>query len=361
MIITAIENFVLFSTVFALAGFGLALAIRQVSAKGRWRQRADSTARLYTAVLVAPPLASLWLVAAAFLPRLWLTPEAFEAAHSAPYHQLHLLGEVTITLEPFLGYAMLFFVIAIAGFAAWSNASGSWRVGSVLKRLEMNAAPPTPEQVALVNNIAAQRGLAVGLVMSDYPLSFVWGFLRSKLILSSGLLRTLTAQELTGVLEHEATHHARRDNLFKLLLSLCSYASLVFPLSRVILRWRATEVEVICDEAAVVRTSAPLEIAEALVKLRRQTISAYGPSTPDAEAIASGFVSDSALTFQRRVGRLLALADAPLDALDHRPHAGAGKAGALFVAAGLVTLSGILLFAPLSAHHAAEALIQIFK
>lgn len=34
-------------------------------------------------------------------------------------------------------------------------------------------------------------GFQVGLVMSDYPFSFVWGFTRSKLIVSTGLLRTL--------------------------------------------------------------------------------------------------------------------------------------------------------------------------
>jgi len=362
VLIPAIENFVLFSTVFALAGFVLAFAIRQVSAKGLWRQRADSAARLYTAALIAPPLASLWLVAAAFLPRLWLTPEAFEGVHSAPYHQLHLLGELTVALEPTLSYAMALFVIVISVFAVWSNAAGSLRVGSVLKRLDLNAAAPPAEQVALVNDIAAQRGLAVGLVMTDYPLSFVWGFRRSKLILSSGLLRTLTAKELTGVLEHEAAHHARRDNLFKLLLSLCSYASLAFPLSRLILRWRATEVEAICDEAAAARTSAPLEIAEALVKLRRQTIAGYVAPEPTAtNAIVSGFVSGNTSTFQYRVGRLLSLLDSMPDAAERRTHRYAKRATAMFIATSLVTLLGVSVFAPLSVHHAAETLIQILK
>jgi len=176
VLIAAIENFVLFSTVFALAGFLLALAVRYVTVKELWRRRSDSTARLYTSAIVAPPLTALWLVAAVFLPRLWLSPEAFEAAHSAPYHQLHLLGELTVALEPTLAYALALFVIVIALFAVWSNVAGSWRVGRVVKRLEMNAAAPPADQVALVSDIAAERGLAVGLVMTDYPLSFVWGF-----------------------------------------------------------------------------------------------------------------------------------------------------------------------------------------
>jgi len=197
--------------------------------------------------------------------------------------------------------------------------------------------------------------------MTDYPLSFVWGCRRSKLILSSGLLRTLTAKELTGVLEHEAAHHARRDNLFKLLLSVCSYTSLAFPLSRLILKWRGTEVEVICDEASATRTSAPLEIAEALVKLRRQTISGYvAPERAATNAIVSGFVSGSAQSLQYRVGRLLNLLDSMPPAAKRQTHY-AKKVMATFVVVGLVTLLAIPIVAPLSVHHATEALIELLR
>jgi Zn-dependent protease with chaperone function len=362
MLIAAIENFVLFSTVFAFAGFGIALVVRHVAVKELWRLRTDSAARIYTSAIVAPPLAALWVVAAAFLPRLWLSPEAFEAAHSAPYHQLHLFGELTVALQPSLSYALGLFVFVIGGFAVWSHAAGAWRVSSVIKRLDMNAAAPPEEQVALVNDIASQRGLAVGLVMTDYPLSFVWGFRRSKLILSSGLLRTLTSQELTGVLEHEAAHHARRDNVLKLLLSICSYTSLTFPLTRRVLRWRATEVEAICDEAAVASTCAPLELAEALVKLRRQTIVGYAASEPTAtNAIISGFVSGNSLTFEYRVGRLLSLLDSSTPRPLESRRRYATKLGAIFLTTSLLTLLGISAFAPLSIHHAVEALIEILK
>jgi Zn-dependent protease with chaperone function len=54
--------------------------------------------------------------------------------------------------------------------------------------------------------------------MSDYPLSFVWGYRRTKLVLSSGLLNALTPEELAGVLEHEAAHHRRLDNVVRLAL-----------------------------------------------------------------------------------------------------------------------------------------------
>ncbi len=342
--------------------FALALTVRQLTRKEVFQPQAETLSRFYTAVLVIPPVASLWLVAAALLPRMWLTPEAFAAEHSAPLHQLHLLGELTVALEPALAYTMGLFVVLIAGVVALTNLRGTWHVSKVIRQLDVQAAEPPAEHIALVNDVARKAGLSVGLVMSDYPLAFIWGFRGSKLILSSGLLRTLTAAELRGVLEHEAAHHARRDNLVKLLLSVASYCSLAFPLSRLIIGWRGTEVEVLCDEVAAARTSEPLEIAEALVKLRRQTMTAGATSElAPTQAVASSFVSNSALTFERRVRRLLTLVDGPVWAPHIAPQSYATRTGILLLAFGVFTLSAMLLFAPLSVHHATEALIEIFK
>ena len=338
--------------------FSIAFVIRQLTIRQFWQPRSESLAHFYTTTLVMPPLASLWLVSAALLPRIWMSVEAFEAEHAAPLHEIHLLGLLTLAIEPAFAYSMALFVIVTAAIVTWRNVLGSWRVSRVIKQLDMNAVAPPSEQVALVNEVASRSGLAVGLVMSEYPLSFVWGFRHSKLILSSGLLRTLSPAELTGVLEHEVAHHARRDNLIKLLLSFCSYSSLAFPLTRSIVGWRAMEVEMICDEVAANRTSAPLDIAEALVKLRRQTIAGdIAPEPVATPAIASSFVSDNALCFQRRVDGLLALVDTPLTG----PTRKWGSAGAMFVAASLVALAGVLLFAPLSVHHVTETLIETLK
>lgn len=356
MLVTIVENFVLFSTAFALVGFALASLVRAGVERKYWRLRVDTVVRLYTATIVAPPLVALWVVGAAFLPRLWLTAQAFEAAHSAPYHQLHLLGELTIPLEPGLSYVLASFAIVAGAFAIWSNLVGSWRVRNLIKRLDMNASAPPAEQVEIVKDIAAKRGMTVGLVMTDYPISLVWGIRRSQLILSSGLLRSLTPEQLTGVLEHEAAHHHRRDNLLKFLLSLATYTSAAFPLSRLVLRWRATEVEVICDETAVAATSAPLDLAEALVKLRRQTIAAPASTS----AMASGFVSGNSATFQYRIDRLLRLFDG-VPAVEGHQRCAANTSAAVLVAGSLLVLFVTSFFAPLSLHHGAEALIQILK
>ena len=190
----------LFSTILAIISFAVTWIVRHLVMRQVWSFRPDSLARIYAAALVVPPLASLWLITAALLPRLWMTPEAFAAQHNAPFHEIHLLGTLTFAIEPTLAYAMVLFIAATACFVLWSNVRGSVRIGRVISQLDVNAAAPPSEQLALVNRVADKWGLSVGLVMSDYPLSFVWGFRRSKLVLSSGLLRILTPSRINGCL-----------------------------------------------------------------------------------------------------------------------------------------------------------------
>jgi Zn-dependent protease with chaperone function len=358
--ITAIENFVLFSTLFSLGGFMVAWLLRLMTLRGRVELQPFTLTRLYAAALTVPPVIAAWLVAAALLPEWWLGEEGFDAAHSGPFHQLHLLSDLTAALEPRLAYATLLFVFSASAFAAWSSLRGYRRIGGVVRRLKMDAALPPQSSVALVEAAAAAHDIDVGLVLSDYPFSFVWGFRRSKLILSSGLLHALTPEQLTCVIEHEATHHARRDNSVKLALSFASYLSLVFPLSRLILRWRAEQVEMVCDEVAAARTRAPLEIAEALVRLRRRTKIPTPGMLP--ESGASAFVADDAQSFERRVRRLIAFEDAPPPEsramlLSKTPRIEAFFVTALFI----TTLLGVSVLAPLGVHRAAEYIIRFIS
>lgn len=358
MFVTAVENFVLFGTLLALAGFAAAWSARLAALRGWWGPYPLTLTRVYSLTLLLPPVTAIWIVAAAFLPEWWLGGEAFGAAHPAPLHQLHLLSDLTAALEPRLAYATLAFAVAASAFAAVSSARGYARVGRVVKRLEMGAAPPRPEHVQVVRTAAERHRMSVGLVMSDCPLSFVWGFRRSKLVLSSGLLNALTAQQLEGVIEHEAAHHTRRDNTVKLVLSAAGYLSLAFPLSRLILRWRAEQVEMVCDEVAAARTAEPLEIADALVKVRRAGVSlSVGPL-----AAASGFMPDGAKGFQRRVHRLVSLADSlpspeRSEVLARPPRAGVLAAALLFT----LTLLTVSALAPLAVHRAAESFIKLLS
>ena len=348
MLVSPIENFVLLSTIFAVACFTVASGLRLLIQRRFLRLRTVTLIRVYTLALVLPPLLALWIVAAAFLPELWM-PEAFSAAHNTP-HQLHLLGDLTARVEPTLAYMILLFATGAALFAAWCAWNSYIRVAQLISNLQTNAEPAEPCQLAIVEDAGRRYGLEVGLVMSDYPFSFVWGFSRSKLIVSSGLLHTLNEAELTGLLEHEAAHHQRRDNLVKLALSFCSYASLGFPFARRILAWRGFEVEQMCDEIASSRTNEPLDIASALVKLRRQT--------SPARVAVSSFIAEDVSSFRSRVSRLIDLDDNT----SINPASGvrseirfAITAGVLFIASLFVSVY----FFPLGFHRALESLIQL--
>jgi beta-lactamase regulating signal transducer with metallopeptidase domain len=302
--------------------------------------------RLYTWALILPPVLALWIVAAAFLPEFWM-PEAFNAAHSTP-HELHLLGDLTAKVEPTLAYMMLLFAAGAGLLTAWSGWHSYMRVAQLISRLQMNAEPAEPHQIARVEETAQRYGFQVGLVTSDYPSSFVWGFTRSKLIVSTGLLRTLNESELIGLLEHEAAHHQRRDNLIKLALSFCTYVSLAFVLTRRVLTWRGLEVERLCDEVAASRTKAPLDIASALLKLRRGT-----SPTP---VTVSSFIAEDISSFHSRVSRLI-----DSEGGDTSTTAG-GSQAPLAIAFSLVFVVSLLVstyFFPLAFHRTVESLIQL--
>lgn len=352
-LVTGLENFVLFGSLAAIPSFLAAALLRYAEVKGLWRPHPSVFARLYGAVVALPPVLSLWLVSASLLPEWWLGKAAFDREHafSVGAH-LHLLSDITAALEP--GLALATAALAVAGLlvAVVASARGYQRVGRVIERLDVVAAAPAVDRLALVDEAARAYRLEVGLVSSDYPLSFVWGFARSKLVLSSGLLTSLSREELLGVLEHEAAHHVRRDNAVKLALAFAAHSTLLFPLARRVLAWRSDAVELVCDEVAAARTRAPLDIAGALVKVRRLTVAPIGA--------ASDFLPATPSSFEYRVRRLVAFEDAPparrlVDASVRGPMRAIAAGAAVF----MLTLAVALAFAPLAVHRAVEALIHV--
>ena len=356
-VVTGLENFVLLGSLVAFLAFAIAGIVRAAELRGYWRPHPSVPMRLYGAAVALPPIVSLWLVAAALLPEWWLGQQDFDREHAATDHaHFHLLSDLTVALEPGLSVATA--ALAVAGLAVALVASirGYQRVGRVIARLDVVADPPPPEQAALVEAAATAYGLEVGLVVSDYPISFVWGFGRSRLVLSSGLLRGLSGRELRGVLEHEAAHHFRRDNAVKLAFAFAAHATLLFPLARRVLAWRSESVELVCDEIAAARTRAPLDIAGALVKVRRMTLPSPGLSV----APATEFLPATATSFEYRVRRLIDFHEAPprpsvADALARGPARTAAAVTAAFAA----TLAVALATAPLAVHAAVEALIHL--
>jgi Zn-dependent protease with chaperone function len=350
VIADALESFLVFGTVLALIGIAAAGIARLAGTPPRF------SAGLCTVALAAPPIAAAWIVAAALLPLSWTAEPEVQLAHGPARHASHLVGSVTAGAEV-LVYAVLAVVGVSAAVVALSTARGHRRLAWIIARLEVGASSPPPAAARAALSMAARRyGIEVGLVESRHPFSFLWGFRRSKLVVSTGLLQTLTPTELEGVIEHEAAHHLRRDSLVRLVLTILAHATLAAPLARRVLRWRSQEVELLCDEAAAGRTGSPLDIAEALVKLRRSAVRA---STPASIGVA-GFVPENDGLVERRVRRLLALSDRPHPSSDgHRRGPGVVPLGVatLFLA----SLVAVATWAPLTVHLATEAFLRAFE
>ena len=187
-----IENFILINTALSLIAFGVAYLLRVTNRVRAWHPHAQS--RLFAMALMAPPVVSMWLVSAALLPAMWLGTR-WEQEHE-PAHVLHLLNAFTFRLDPLLGYVALAFATIAALVTSYAALSAYFRLNRVIGRLEIGAEPALPERIMQVETTCRRYGIGVGLVFSNYPFSFVWGYWCSKLIVSTGLLNTLSAAEL---------------------------------------------------------------------------------------------------------------------------------------------------------------------
>lgn len=344
MIADALQSFVIFGTAAAVVGFAALWLVRRSAVEPRY------VVALCSAALALPPIAAAWLITAAMVPMSWMSEPEVRAAHGAVTSSAHLVGILTGSVESF-AYVVLGLVGVSALMSAWVTMRGQRRLARVIGGLEVGEATAPAEAIAVIRDTA--RGIDIKLVQSDHPLSFLWGVRRSQLVLSTGLLRALSSSELQGVLAHEVAHHARRDNLVKAVLAVCAEATLAAPLARRVLAWRNEQVELLCDEAATAN-SCPLDIAEALVKVRRRA-RAVGLAVPTG----SGFVPESDRSVERRVRRLVALADEPRGGR----RVLASRVPVLVVVGSLFAASLIALAAsaPLAVHVAAETALRILQ
>jgi beta-lactamase regulating signal transducer with metallopeptidase domain len=348
-----IENFVLINTALSVVAFIVAYLLRRARLIRSWHPRAR--ARVYAAALAVPPVVSAWLVCASLFPALWLGEEMWAQEHK-DQHSLHLLNAFTVVADPMLGYVAVIFTLLALLIATWAAWRAYFRINRLVECLEIGAEPVPPESVREVEAVCRRYGIAAGLVVSNYPFSFVWGYLRSKLVVSTGLLNVLSREELVAVLEHEAAHHARRDNLLKWALTICRYVTPAFPLTAKLYRWLNEEIEMVCDEIAVRRTEAPVDLAGALVRLKRLTL-ARPLRAPQASG--SGFFGDDRENFERRVMRALSLEDAAPQADAEILSRSSVKMALAVITLFAFSLVALFCTSPMAIHRAVESVLQI--
>ncbi len=136
-----------------------------------------------------------------------------------------------------------------------------------------------------------------------FPLIAVVGALRPRLFIASQVFDSLTPDELSAALDHEAAHVLANDNLKRGLMRASRDVLLLVPFGRSIDRAWAEAAEVAADEYASQRDSrVGVDLASALVKIARMVPVGARP------AMAAGvfFTGDeSPHVFKDRVRRLL--------------------------------------------------------
>lgn len=153
--------------------------------------------------------------------------------------------------------------------------------------------------------VGRQAGGAVWVVESSAPVLGLAGIIRPRLVMSQGLVKALSKDQLAAALRHERAHGVSRDNLKRLLILL---APDVLPFVRgfaALERGWARFTEWSADDRAVAGNSRrSLSLAAALVRVARMS------PAPEQTPLVASLLADGR-DLSARVDRLLSLGATP--------------------------------------------------
>lgn len=222
-------------------------------------------------------------------------------------------------LGSMFGLGLLYVVLAAVLIAVGVNAVfvvllsaalifGQWWFSDTLAMRSMRAVVVTPDQApqlhAIVDRVCALADMPkprVGIADTDVPNAFATGRSqkRAVVVVTTGLLRRLDAEELEGVLAHELSHVAHRDvtvmavasfsailagfmmraamwgslgrnrdnNAAVMVLAVTVVSVLVYFLSFILMRALSRYRELGADRGAALLTGKPSALARALQKI----------------------------------------------------------------------------------------------
>jgi Zn-dependent protease with chaperone function len=151
---------------------------------------------------------------------------------------------------------------------------------------------------ALIRTGEHRCDLGVIVIESPGPIGFAAGLIRPRVLLSRGLLDSLSEQECAVVLAHERAHVRRRDALVtSIVRALCVFQ---LPPTK---RWLLSELEIaaeqVCDEEAAALVGDRVSVAATILTVERAAHHAVPPFGSVAVAFGQRAV-------ERRVESLLA-------------------------------------------------------
>ncbi|MCR8632646.1 M56 family metallopeptidase [Paenibacillus radicis (ex Xue et al. 2023)] len=117
----------------------------------------------------------------------------------------------------------------------------------------------------------------ISVINSSTPIALATGFFKRRIVLSTGLLKLLSKNELRAVLYHESFHARSSDPLKTFMLSLFATALWYIPILKWFQRNYNIVREVLADQYAIHRMGTSAELGSALLKLLRGGIPARMP------------------------------------------------------------------------------------
>lgn len=142
------------------------------------------------------------------------------------------------------------------------------------------------------------RRLALRLLPSPRPLALTAGLWRPQVILSEGIVSSLSEEELRSVLLHEQAHVRSRDPVRLAVAQFLKDVLWFLPVARSLARDFVDAIEEGADDQAVMLTQQPVDLASALVKTAKAGLISTSP-------VASSLAGN--LSVEDRVKRLLGM------------------------------------------------------
>ncbi|WP_338653090.1 M56 family metallopeptidase [Sporosarcina psychrophila] len=163
-----------------------------------------------------------------------------------------------------LEYVLDAFVIYTLLFSIWKIGSQFYHASRMKKRFKQYEENTLTTEM----NQTYSDGKDGFIVISHpSPIAITMGFVRPKIVLSTGLISLLNDDELNAVISHEMYHQKNRDPLTIFLMSLCSSTMGYIP----ILKWFNQKYSIIkelsADEYAIEKQQTSVNLGSALLKM----------------------------------------------------------------------------------------------
>jgi Zn-dependent protease with chaperone function len=165
------------------------------------------------------------------------------------------------------GHVAIFLVALLLVFslARWiAVLSKGWHETNQITRLQpLAAAAPDWSRVHALPASILSRARVV-LVDAEEPFAVTVGYLTPRVLVSTGLLRSLNGAEFEAVVRHEAAHVRRRDPLRLLISDGCQTALPFVPLVAGLARTFRVRKELEADAETIAAMGSPAPLASAL-------------------------------------------------------------------------------------------------